>query len=118
MKTVFCIILLVGSTISLKAQWVAQTSKTTNSLLGIAYPSKTVGYSCGLNGTILKTVNGGYSWQITKSTIQTALYATVFANTDTGIAVGDNGMVVLTENTGLDWAISPTNLSKAWRFCK
>jgi photosystem II stability/assembly factor-like uncharacterized protein len=45
------------------AQWVQQTSPTKNNLTDIAFFDARLGYATGTNGTVLKTLNGGRTWQ-------------------------------------------------------
>jgi photosystem II stability/assembly factor-like uncharacterized protein len=54
----FCFHLYAGS-----AQWISQTSGTTARLRGVSAVSAQVAWASGSNGTYLKTVDGGATWQ-------------------------------------------------------
>lgn len=64
MKTIFISIsfsLLFLST-SLFPQWLQQNSGTQNTLINVYFLNENLGWSCGYNGTILKTTNSGIEW--------------------------------------------------------
>lgn len=45
------------------AQWTQQTSPTKNNLTDVVFYDSNLGYAVGANGTVLKTLNGGRTWQ-------------------------------------------------------
>jgi len=61
------------------------------------------GYATGLEGTILKTVNGGKTWHSLISGTTVDLYSSCFTDLDTGYVVGDSGKILKTINGGATW---------------
>jgi photosystem II stability/assembly factor-like uncharacterized protein len=74
----------------------------------VHFPSVSTGYICGSSGTILKTSNGGMSWQTLRKGGSTGrrnqpFRALWFAGNEKGYLVGDDGLFWQTENGGADW---------------
>ena len=89
------------------AQWVQQTSGTSNFLWSVNYPITnipTIAYAVGENGVILKTENSS-TWSIQSSGTTQTLTSVNFGNLTTGCAVGVNGTIVSTNNGGNNWSI-------------
>jgi photosystem II stability/assembly factor-like uncharacterized protein len=57
----------------------------------------------GWTGTILKTTDGGSSWDIIQSGTKAILRSICFINNNTGWAVGDSGIVLKTTDNGDSW---------------
>lgn len=55
--------LLLGMAAQAHAQWQMQTSGTTAGLRGIHAVSANVAWASGMNGVVLRTLNGGQTWQ-------------------------------------------------------
>lgn len=72
-------------------------------LKGIWFTDSNTGYAVGYNGTILKTIDAGISWQPLNSGITTSLFSVSFSNVNTGIACGANGVILKTNDAGLTW---------------
>ncbi|MCK6695533.1 MAG: YCF48-related protein, partial [Thermoanaerobaculia bacterium] len=86
---------------SIFAQWVAQTSGTTNHVLGIHFVDPNTGYAVGGHvqnntGAILKTTDAGQTWAIENTTPQTTsrLYRLSLPNATTGYACGLDGTIL------------------------
>ena len=63
--SIICLTILCNFT--LKAQWIAQISGTTNTLYSVYFTAADIGYAVGGiydqgHGIILKTINGGKNW--------------------------------------------------------
>lgn len=76
----------------------------------IHFPSSATGYICGSGGTILKTTNGGQSWQTIREggslgSKNRPFRAIWFTSAEKGYLVGDNGLFWRTENGGRDWTV-------------
>lgn len=74
----------------------------------VRFPTSSTGYICGSSGTLLKTVDGGSSWQTIRKGGSTGkrnqpFRALWFENADKGYLVGDQGLFWFTENGGADW---------------
>ena len=65
MKKIISILIIIHfSFIIANAQWVQQTSGTTNQLLKVKFVNRYTGWTCGYNGIMIKTTNGGINWVI------------------------------------------------------
>ena len=67
-----------------------------------------IGWVVGDAGMILKTENGGDTWEQRPSGTTANLYSVTFTSDDTGWAVGLVGTVVTTENGGDTWEQRPS----------
>src|SRR5437879_5938564 len=78
-------------------QWVNPTPQG-NVLNGIWAVSKDTAIAVGASGTVLRTKNGGRTWQVQPETggITDQFLATQFVNGTTGWAVGEFGLVMKT----------------------
>lgn len=75
----------------------------------VCFPDPRTGYVCGSGGTLLKTVDGGTSWQEIRKGGSTgkrnqAFRSLCFVGADTGFVAGDDGLLWKTENGGKDWS--------------
>lgn len=75
----------------------------------VQFPTPQTGYICGSGGTLLKTADGGRSWQTIRKGGSTGkrnqpFRALWFVNAEKGYVVGDKGLFWYTENGGTDWA--------------
>jgi photosystem II stability/assembly factor-like uncharacterized protein len=62
-------------------------------IAGLSFLNADKGWACGYNGTILKTFNGGTSWEAENSGINSAIGELVIFN-NSGFAVGENGIIL------------------------
>jgi photosystem II stability/assembly factor-like uncharacterized protein len=84
--------------------WFTIASGTTNNLYGVSFASANTGVVVGLNGTILRTTNGGINWTPqTAPGTATHLFDVFFINDNTGWVVGDVGKIIKTTNGGALW---------------
>ena len=94
------------SSIALQGQsWTLQTSGTTQSLYGIHFLDANNGWAVGLNGTIIRTTNGGTTWTAQTSGITNHLFDVYFIDANNGLAVGEFGRVLKTTNGGTNWTL-------------
>jgi len=91
------------------ANWVAQTSNTTQSLYRVKMLNANTGYVCGDGGVILKTTNSGTNWIVQTSGTSLLLYGLDIYNTSTVICTGANRIQVKTTNGGLNWTAVSMN---------
>lgn len=66
-KTFTFFVLLVSilfSTVEVFSQWVAQTSGTTVRLRQVKAVNDNVVWACGASGVVLRTINGGATWEV------------------------------------------------------
>ena len=94
--------------------WTLKSSDDTLVFLNsICYPYSDIGYTAGsfLGYKILKTTDGGNSWNLLKSGLNKNLYSLCFTSQNTGYLTGsDNGLanssnfILKTTNGGNNWA--------------
>ena len=81
----------------------------------VAFPSASVGFAVGDDGTILTTANGGTTWtsQTGPTGLTANLRAVAFPSASVGFAVGDDGTILTTANGGTTWTsqTGPTGLT-------
>ena len=65
------------------------------------------GYAVGANGTILKTKDGGETWQDKESVLKVNIYAVTAYKQNEVIIVGEQGAVLKTEDGGETWEVQP-----------
>ncbi|MCH8903840.1 MAG: T9SS type A sorting domain-containing protein [Bacteroidetes bacterium] len=102
LSIIFTIGLLSFSMIT-KGQWVQQNSGTTNTLWQVHFPVQDTGYVVGFNGTILKTTDGGTSWNSLNSGTSDSFWSVHFINASEGYVVGPPGTILKTVDGGLSW---------------
>ena len=61
------------------------------------------GWAVGANGSILKTEDGGATWNLQASGTTASLYAVNFLDLDHGWVVGASGTVLMTDDGGTTW---------------
>ncbi len=88
-----------------KAQWVEQNSGTTNDLFGVYFTDANHGVAVGLNGIILRTINGGQLWQNASSPTSNHLVTVCFPSPGVGYAAGFGGTIVKSVNGGNNWTL-------------
>jgi photosystem II stability/assembly factor-like uncharacterized protein len=97
-------IALVLSGLSSFAQWVLQNPVPQgNSLNSVFFNNAVTGYAVGDAGTILKTIDGGTTWDSLSSTTSLGLSSVYFTNAGTGYIVGESGLILNTVNGGITW---------------
>lgn len=88
-----------------QAEWTQQQSGVTSDLWGAHFVDDSEGYAVGSPGVILKTADGGATWdEISNPNL--GLLAVHFATREVGYAVGffnENARIIKTENAGDSW---------------
>jgi hypothetical protein len=84
------------------SQWYPQNNGTINTLNSIYFVDANTGWSCGANGTILKTTNGGINWISQTSNTFAELISLFFIN-NIGWACEGLSALLKTTNGGLNW---------------
>jgi len=80
------------------------TTGSTSNVNSITFVNNSIGYICGDNGTVYKTLNGGESWSLSNSGIAgVSLNSISFLDEMKGVVVGDEGYAYLTDNGGMTW---------------
>jgi photosystem II stability/assembly factor-like uncharacterized protein/subtilisin-like proprotein convertase family protein len=83
--------------------WITQSSGTSNSLQSVYFINANIGYSAGVNGTIMKTTNSGENWLQQTSPEASDFKCITFVGAETGWACGSGGTVIKTTNGGTNW---------------
>lgn len=74
--------------------WSAQTSGTTDALMGVHFVNETTGWAVSNVATIFATTNGGSTWSAQTSGTTDTLNDVYFINDSTGWVVGDAGTIL------------------------
>ncbi|HJY63264.1 MAG TPA: YCF48-related protein [Ignavibacteria bacterium] len=74
-----------------------------NTINAIDFVNDNLGFAVGEYGTILKTTNGGVTWQKQNSGTSTQFISLDFVDQNTGYAGGTNQMLKKTTNGGQSW---------------
>ena len=73
-------------------------------LYGVFFTDKDHGWACGIDGTLIKTGDGGATWSLLPPVTQNTLY-TVFIKFGKGWVVGDKGAYLMSEDGGATWQL-------------
>ena len=97
--------------------WFLMNTKTTSNLTGVSVPSEDTAYICGLNGTILKTTDGGISWANISTTTSGNIGIFFLTNLE-GYVAQANGKIGHTVDGGENWEFQQTITTSPLReFC-
>lgn len=115
-------VLLVFFCINANAQWQQLNTDTLHYYFDTYFINKDTGFICGWDiyspandGIILRTKDGGNTWDTTRTSIGFFLTEIQFVNDSTGYTGGQDGNLFMTTNTGDTWNII-TNCSMT-DFC-
>ncbi len=75
---------------------------------GIAFRNRSSGLAVGADDTLLRTANGGLTWEAASAPVNSRLNAVQYSSRLRAFASGDDGVVLRTQNGGLNW----TRISK------
>jgi len=103
-KKLVITIIILSNIIIVDAQWIPQTSGTTNIFEDVYFPSTNIGYIVGYNGTIRKTTDGGTTWVAQTSGITNSISSVTFINDTIGYFAGSSGEIYKTINGGTTWS--------------
>lgn len=103
--------------------WVPQTSPLTQDLINIRFLNQDTGYACSslstfLNGYVIRTYNGGATWDTVYYNAQ-GLLGIAIADANTIAAAGGNQTIVRTTDSGQTWSNvytgnAGTNFRSGW----
>jgi photosystem II stability/assembly factor-like uncharacterized protein len=92
--------------------WTISQIPNTETLISVSFPDQmngfAVGYSNMSGSDVIKTIDGGNTWQNISSggTFNNALRGVYFPTVNTGYAVGENGRIIITNDAGNTWTSS------------
>lgn len=92
-----------AATVTLQKQhWFLQLSGTSATLYGVDFINTSTGWVAGSGGTLLKTINGGESWNFVSVPNQD-YRAVDFLDANNGYLIANSGKVYKTTDGGLNW---------------
>ena len=85
--------------------WQHIRTSTDVDLNSIAFIDDSLGFACGDSGTVIKTTDGGSSWEniAIPSVGKRKLLDIEFSEGAKGIITGENGLLLITDNFGFSW---------------
>jgi len=98
---------------AIHSDWKPVTLSTGTTLNSIYFVNPKVGYICGFNGLILKTENGGRTWQKNTFDSRVNFFNVYFLTEDKGFISGDNGTIIYTTDGGEHWKILRTYIKES-----
>ena len=105
-KIILTLIFYICSTAFLNAQWILQSSFTSNNLYDIEFYNRHTGWAVGDGGNILKTTNGGTNWlNIPNPAVGKPLSSIHIVDSNTCYVVGWFETIIKTTNGGDDWIV-------------
>lgn len=84
--------------------WARLDSVPNADLKGVAFPTESLGIAVGEGGLILRTTNGGETWQSVRSGTNLILDRVAFWDAENGIASGISGAFLATGDGGETWS--------------
>lgn len=97
-------IVVTGAQDSLASNWsFCHPTPTSNDIRDAQFVNSTTGYACGDMGIILKTSDGGESWQKLSTITREHLRGIHFVDELTGFACGDQYTIIKTTDGGDTW---------------
>ena len=84
-------------------------------LTDVFFVSPTTGYVVGTNGSIGKSIDGGFNWVVLNSGVSQTLYSVQFTSPSIGFAVGAAGTILKTTDSGSTWIPKTSNTTESLR---
>jgi photosystem II stability/assembly factor-like uncharacterized protein len=85
------------------------------SLFGVCFTDRNNGWACGIDGTIIRTTDGGQTWEELSSGTGKTLY-TIFIKYGKGWIVGDKGTYIMSNDNGKTWELQKEVIKSKWPF--
>ena len=83
------------------------------SINSVCFVNDNIGFLCGDDGVVYKSVDGGTNWTSSNSGISSVkLNSISFSDILNGVIVGDNGKVFITADGGSSWTSETVNTSR------
>src|SRR3990172_1852344 len=102
--SLFTIIFSLSFSYSGLGQWFWQNPLPQgNSLTAVTFIDANIGFSVGYTGTILRTTDGGNTWESQSSGTINHLCGISFTDSNIGTTVGWNGTILKTTDSGNSW---------------
>jgi photosystem II stability/assembly factor-like uncharacterized protein len=102
---IFIFFFILSISVSANDSWRKVTSRTYNTLSDVFFLNETIGWAVGSGGTIIKTNDGGYTWEAPKDIlpINVWLYSVYFVDENIGYAGGTDDVILKSVNGGETW---------------
>jgi photosystem II stability/assembly factor-like uncharacterized protein len=95
--------------LSAQEQWkIVYMNRSPNVFYNITFSDSLNGYVVGQGGIMIKTNDGGTTWDSINSGTNQTLYSVQFANKNIGYACGYNGTIIKTNDAGKTWVLQKT----------
>lgn len=101
--TTTLIVFLTAMNLFAQEEWITQESGTDKILYSVDFINANKGIAVGEAGTILKTNDGGLTWQNITTSITNDLKGVSFYDENHAVAVGSGGQIIVSENGGNNW---------------
>ena len=96
-------------------QWYQVNSGTTESLYSVIFPTDNIGLAVGMNGTLIKTTDGGENWSVQNNLQSTSWLTSIdFSGNDYFALCGFSDAVFITSDGGNNWINKSTGYNDAW----
>jgi len=105
---------VAASAAVVEAETVSASAITTANLKCLEFVTSTLGFAGGSSGTILKTTDGGATWEVVRSGGTLDIRAIDFWDASNGRAVAFDGTVLGTSNGGDTWITVNSDLGSPW----
>jgi photosystem II stability/assembly factor-like uncharacterized protein len=112
MRTVKLLFLILAFfPINLFSQWTQIASPTGTTLYSLCFATPSTGYVSGsLNGYVIKTTDGGTSWEFQNTGANGTFYDILFGvDQMTGFVCGTSKQIIKTTNGGVNWNITASD---------
>jgi len=104
MKRIISLWIIMGCIVSLHAQWHFHNPLPQgNTLRDVYFFDLQTGLAVGDGGTIMKTSDGGMSWEMVTAPVKSNLYALDFISSHVGFICGSSGTILRSSNGGMTW---------------
>lgn len=97
------IVFLVFSAMEANAQFVVMKSGVDVDLHCVSFADSKNGYAAGLDGTFIKTSDGGRHWSVMYTGTTETINNLFFTSADKGFVVGENSLFLMTADGGGSW---------------
>ena len=98
-----CYLYFILSPVLVNAQWEWQNPLPQgNTLNDVFFLNQDMGWAVGELGIIIRTLDGGETFEVLKSNVQENLNSVEFFTSQHGFVVGDNGTILETDNGVID----------------
>lgn len=114
-SALFLLLLLAVAGVAKAQQWEELHRGVTEDLYDVCCIDTSNVLACGSNGMIVKTTDGGQTWEQKNSNSGASLFLLKFANENVGFACGDETLLKTTDG-GESWIIVETNPEMGFHY--